>query len=83
MGKDAIFVEVKSSLLNAVSVTGHLKDSDVTLDADLCYDLGLDSLDRIHLGLELEERFNIDLSDDEMEAWWTVEDIVDTLASKI
>lgn len=52
-------------------------------DDDLISDLGGDALDTIELVMELEERFNIEISDDEAERMRTVQDVSTCVASKL
>lgn len=51
--------------------------------ADLAADLGLDSLDLVELMLNLEERFGIEIPDNEMEGVTSVTDVVDLVVSKL
>jgi acyl carrier protein len=46
-------------------------------------DLGADQLDTIELVMLLEERLNIDLSDDEVEELHTVQDVQECVTKKI
>ena len=45
--------------------------------ASLSDDLGADSLDMVELSLALEEEFNVEMSDAELESIRTVQDIFD------
>lgn len=45
-------------------------------------DLGADSLDVIEITMALEEEFNIEITDDEAEAWRTVGDVVRCIEGK-
>lgn len=47
-------------------------------EANLCDDLGADSLDTIELAMAIEEAFKIEVSDEECANWKTVADIVAT-----
>lgn len=42
----------------------------------LTEDLGLDSLDRVELAMDVEETFDIAINDDDSEGWTTVGSIV-------
>lgn len=55
---------------------------DVTLEADLREDLGIDSLSAIELGTELESEFGIEIADEELVSLKTVEDIIKLIESK-
>jgi acyl carrier protein len=45
-------------------------------------DLGADSLDLVELIMEMEENFNIQIADDELEKIRTVQNVIDFLRSK-
>jgi len=54
------------------------KDSDdIKLDATLVDDLGLDSVDISELLMDLEEAFNVKIEDEHIEAFPTVQSVVD------
>lgn len=46
-------------------------------------DLGMDSLDRIEVTMNLEERFEIEINDDEVEKFKSVKDIINYITEKI
>ena len=58
-----------------------LKESDVTLDAELVNDLGINSLELADLVLLCEEKFDIEINDDDIRKFITVGDIVNYLNS--
>jgi acyl carrier protein len=58
-------------------------EGEVTLEADLMKDLGMDSLDAVELGLGLEERFGIEMPESDMENLTTVSDVVDLVEKKL
>ncbi|HOO41139.1 MAG TPA: acyl carrier protein, partial [Syntrophales bacterium] len=45
-------------------------------------DLGADSLDLVELIMEMEETFNIQVADEELEKIRTVQDVIDFLRGK-
>ena len=45
------------------------------LEQDLCFD----NLDRVELLMELEDTFGIDLQEDNLKGWYTVEDVIDSV----
>lgn len=49
--------------------------SQVTPEAKFIDDLGADSLDLVELVMELEEHFNIEISDDDSQNFQTVSDV--------
>ncbi len=51
-------------------------------EASFIDDLGADSLDLVELIMEMEETFNIQVADEELEKIRTVQDVIDFLKSK-
>ena len=75
-----IFAVVQSEMIKHFS---NLKTEHVTMEADAETDLGLDSLDKIEMVMIAEEKFNIDLRDDEVEEAKTVGDLVKIIKQKV
>jgi acyl carrier protein len=61
------------ALLAGLTVDPHLACDP---GAELVGDLGLDSLDRVQLLVDLETQLGREISDDDLEAWKTVADVV-------
>ena len=79
MTRDEIFEQVKSILVDTLSV-----DEDrVTLDARFQEDLETDSLDLVELVMTMEEQFGIKITDEEAAAIKTVGDAVDFVEQRI
>ena len=57
-------------------------DDEILLDTNLADDLGLDSLDIVGITMELEERLDISLEDEEVANVETVSDIVELVVAK-
>lgn len=57
--------------------------SEVTLDAKFREDLGADSLDVVELVMELEDEFDMEISDEEAEKISTVGDAIAYIESKL
>ncbi|AGT31506.1 acyl carrier protein [Geobacillus stearothermophilus] len=58
-------------------------ESQVTLEASFKDDLGADSLDIVELVMELEDEFNMEISDEEAEKIVTVGDAVNYIKSHL
>lgn len=58
-------------------------ESQVTLEAKFKDDLGADSLDIVELVMELEDEFNMEISDEEAERIVTVGDAVNYIKSHL
>ncbi len=58
------------------------KNKDITMDSTI-KELGLDSLDVVDVLLEMEEKYNIEFSNEEMLSFKQVKDIVDAISKKM
>ena len=56
-----------------------IKKEEVKEDSKFSDDLGADSLDVVELVMALEEKFNVEISDDDAEKLLTPKDVVDYL----
>ena len=70
-----MFEKVKNILVDELSVN----ESEITLSAELVNDLGINSLELADLVLLCEERFNLEISDENIHKFITVGDIVSYL----
>lgn len=66
------FENVKKVIVETVNC----KEEEVTLEASLKDDLGLDSLDAVELNMALEEEFSITIDEEALAGFVTVQDIV-------
>ena len=66
------FDKVKAILIDQL----YVDEDKVTMDASIFDDLGADSLDVVDLVMSLEEAFDIEIPDDQVENIKTVGDIV-------
>lgn len=76
---DDVFQALKEVLVDRLRI----EPDQITPTADLFDDLGLDSIDLMTAVMAIEERFSIDVSDDELEDVTTVGKAVDVLAAKV
>ena len=60
-----------------------IESDKVNFEADLQDDLGLDSLDTVEMTVGLEERFSIEIPDEELEGVKLVSDAVDLIEKKV
>jgi acyl carrier protein len=79
MTREEIFAQVKSILVDTLSVD----EDKVTMDARFQEDLETDSLDLVELVMTLEEQFAIKITDEEAAAIKTVGDAVDFVQTRI
>lgn len=69
---------VYDHILNNQAVVVDTVDASMSLDT-----LNIDSLEKISLAMDLEEHFEIDVSDQQIEAFVTVADIIDLIQLKL
>ena len=74
-----MFESLKKFLVEELRVN----ESDVTMDAELSADLGINSLELADLVYLCEEKFNVEIDDEELHNFNTVGDVVRYLESKI
>jgi len=72
-----VFDRVKRIIIDRLGVD----ESEVTLEASFKDDLGADSLDVVELVMELEDEFNLEISDEDAEKITTVGEVVDYIKS--
>ena len=73
-----MFEQVKDALVESLNIDGE----EIKLESNLKGDLGIDSLAAVELSLDLETEFDVEISDEELAALVTVEDIVKLIESK-
>ncbi len=73
-----MFEQVKDALVESLNIDGE----GITLESRLKEDLEIDSLAAVELSLDLETEFDVEISDEELAALVTVEDIVKLIESK-
>lgn len=79
MSDNNVFEALKEVLVDRL----RLEPDQITPQANLFDDLGLDSIDLMTAVMAIEERFTIDVSDDELEGVTTVGQAVDVLSAKV
>lgn len=67
-----VFEKIKDILVDQLDVN----EDSITLESVITDDLGADSLDVVDLVMSLEEEFDVEIPDEEIESIKTVEDIV-------
>lgn len=73
-----ILEKVKNIVVDRLGVEAN----DVTLQASFKEDLGADSLDVVELVMELEDEFDMEISDEDAEKINTVGDVVNYIAAQ-
>jgi acyl carrier protein len=76
--REEIFAALKEHLVGR-----GIEEDKVTPEAHLANDLGLDSLDTTEMTVTLEDRFGIEIPDEDLEGLQTVNDAVDLIEQKV
>lgn len=79
MADNDVETKIKEAIVEKLGV----EESKVTPQASFINDLGADSLDTVELIMELENKFNIQIPDEDQEKIQTVGDAVNYVKSKI
>lgn len=74
-----VFEKLKSILMDQLEV----EEEKVTLEASIAEDLGADSLDIVDLIMSVEEEFDLEIPDDQIENIKTVGDVVKYIEENI
>ncbi|MBC8546194.1 acyl carrier protein [Clostridiaceae bacterium NSJ-31] len=74
-----VFEKVKGIIMDQLDV----EEDAVTMEASIIDDLGADSLDVVDLVMSLEEEFDVEIPDEEVENIKTVGDIVKYIEDQI
>ena len=56
-----------------------IEESDITMDAELSNDLGINSIELADLVMQCEDKFGIEINDDDIRNFTTVGDVVEYL----
>ncbi len=78
MAPEEIARKVKGTIADRLGVP----EGDVQPTAALVEDLGADSLDLVELVMAIEEQFEVEIPDDEVQRLKTVQDAVDYVAAR-
>ena len=78
-GNNMVFDKVKDIIVDQLDVD----EDKVKMEASISEDLGADSLDIVDLVMSLEEEFDIEIPDDQVENVKTVGDIVKFIEDNI
>ena len=70
-----MFEKLKKLLVEELSVN----EADITPDAELIGDLGINSLELADLVLQCEEKFDVEIGDDDIHGFITVGNVADYL----
>ncbi|MCR5478404.1 MAG: acyl carrier protein [Ruminococcus sp.] len=74
-----VFDKIKSIIVDQLDAD----ETEVTMEANIQDDLGADSLDVVDLVMSIEENFDIEIPDEDVENIKTVGDIVKYIEAKV
>lgn len=74
-----VFDKIKDIIVEQLDV----EEDAVTMEASITDDLGADSLDVVDLVMSIEESFDVEITDEEVENIKTVGDIVKYIENKV
>ena len=74
-----VFDKIKDIIVEQLDV----EEDAVTMEASITEDLGADSLDAVDLVMSIEESFDVEIPDEEVENIKTVGDIVKYIENKV
>jgi acyl carrier protein len=77
--RDEVVTALKETLVDRLKVDA----ATITEDANLFEDLGLDSIDLMTVVMAVEEKFSIEVSDEELEDVTTLGQAADLLSAKV
>lgn len=78
-GMQMVFDKVSEIIVDQLEC----EKDDVTMEASITDDLGADSLDVVDLVMSIEESFDVEIPDEDVEGIKTVGDIVKYIESKV
>jgi len=73
---------LEEKVINIIVEQLDVTKEECVLEASFIDDLGADSLDIVELLMEMEEAFDIEIADEELEKIATIQDVVDFLKQK-
>lgn len=74
---------MESRVLKAIAMQSGISEQDIKPESRLADDLGLDSLDEIEAVMAIEDEFEIELPDDEIDGVKTVQEVFDVVSKHL
>jgi len=74
-----IFEKVRKAIAEHLGIS----EAEIQLDSKFQEDLGVDSLDIFEIAMELEEEFELEISNEDLEGIKTIGNLVDYISSKV
>ena len=83
MAENELSLSIEKRVINILKAEANAGERDITLQSDLQNDIGLESIDIITVVFELEDEFNIEIPDQDIENVKTAGDIVTYAQNKV
>ncbi len=83
MAENELSLSIEKRVINILKAEANASEREITLQSDLQNDIGLESIDIITVVFELEDEFNIEIPDQDIENARTVGDIVTCVQKKV
>jgi acyl carrier protein len=71
---------IESKVVSIISEQLSLREDDIKAESRFVDDLGADSLDIVELIMEMEEEFDVEIPDEDIEKMVTVQNVFDYIA---
>lgn len=75
--------EIQNKIIAIIADKSDMDASQIKLTDNLSTDLGVDSLDAVELCMDVEKELKISFTDEEMESFTTVQDVVNMVEKKL
>jgi acyl carrier protein len=82
MNDMSIEERVKEIIKRQLAVNDQMADA-IGVDAHMAHDLGFDSLDTVEVAIAIEDKFDLELPDEELEEAKTVQQLIDLVKAKV
>ena len=83
MAENELSLSIEKRVINILKAEANAGEREITLQSDLQNDIGLESIDIITVVFELEDEFNIEIPDQDIENVKTVGDIARYVQNKV
>jgi acyl carrier protein len=80
--KEEFFMTLEEKVISIIMEQLDVTREECAVEASFIDDLGADSLDLVELIMEMEETFDVQIADNELEKIRTIKDVLDFIKSK-
>ncbi|NBV28311.1 acyl carrier protein [bacterium] len=83
MSEEQLVNTIQSRVYDIIATSLKIDRSKITPTSNIVDDLGADSLDQVELIMALEEEFELNIPEDEVEKFKNIQQIIDCVTSKV